>query len=334
MAFKKIDQDFVLSDSTKNVYGFRLLTTGFLKDEFMKNPIGYINHDKTNGVLLKWEDVRLSGDQVLGKPVINMEHPRAERTIKEIEDGFLNAASVGNICLLDYEFEENPDDADKPTLVGTKWYNKECSLVDSPGNRNAFKAGLFDVHENEINLSDAIQNFIVNKNSSKMKEIKLPITAALISVLSLSDEPTADAVVKGINDLHDRATKSEKDLKEYKDGVVKQEVKDLLDNALAGKKISAKLHDTLGKQYAGKPTELKEVLTDMGAFVSVTSQLTQSERAGAYPQNVKDLMDKGWDKLMESGEMKKLKNLSDEAYVELYEAKYGYKPNEKPSIKK
>jgi len=38
---KKIDREFILSDSSVNVYGFRLLTSGYQIDEYKKNPIGY-----------------------------------------------------------------------------------------------------------------------------------------------------------------------------------------------------------------------------------------------------------------------------------------------------
>jgi hypothetical protein len=58
-------------------------------DEFQKNPIGYYMHlrDK-QGVLVKWEDLRMDGDKVFGKPCINLSHPRGERTVDEVESGF------------------------------------------------------------------------------------------------------------------------------------------------------------------------------------------------------------------------------------------------------
>lgn len=336
MAYQKIDKDFVLSDSTVNVYGFRLLTSGCVMDEVLKNPIGYYQHNKdADGVLLRWEDVRLSGDQILGKPVINMEHPRAERTVTEINDGFLNAASVGSIVLVDYHFEDNLSDAENPILVGDKWYYKECSLVESPGNRNAFKTALFDINDNEINLSDLTDTYFLKSKSNTMHKIELAITPELISILNLSDAATPTQVGAAIKDLSDRVVNSEKALKDLQDSSTKKEVTDLLDNALnVSKKITAALHATLLKQYADKPKDLKDLLDNMPGFVSISSKLNQREKNGVWPDKVKDLMDMGYDKLMETGKMKNLKDLSDEAYVVLYTEKYGYGPNEKPDIKK
>ena len=339
MAFKKIEQDFVLSDSSINVLGFKLLTPGCVMDEVLKNPIGYFNHDPKDGVLCRWEDVRLSGDQILGKPVINMEHPRAERCIQEITDGFLNAASIAKICLLDYDFEENG--TDEPTLVGRKWYYKEASIVESPGNRSAFKVALCDINDNEIKLSDLLgsarahpDNFKL-KNKKNMAKIELQLTPELIGMLELSDEPTAAQVSKGIKNLHEAKEDAEAELTELKDTVLSDQVDGMLDAALKGKKITAALRATFAKQYKGKPKELKAVLNDMGAFVSVTELInqrdTQREDGGlALTPAIQKLYDKGFDGLMKSGEMAQLKDASEPAYRELYKAKLGYYPNERP----
>jgi len=97
--FKKIDKEYKLTDSTVNSYGFRLLTSGYLMSEYQKNPIGYYMHkDRDNGVLVKWEDLRKEGDYVWGKPCINLSHERGQRTVDEIESGFLNARIPGTLC--------------------------------------------------------------------------------------------------------------------------------------------------------------------------------------------------------------------------------------------
>jgi hypothetical protein len=64
MAFKKIDRDFCLSDSTVNCYGFRLLTSGCQLERF-NPPIGYLMHERQKGVACRWEDLRIEGDMVV-----------------------------------------------------------------------------------------------------------------------------------------------------------------------------------------------------------------------------------------------------------------------------
>ncbi len=153
MAGKKIDKEYCLSDSSVNCYGFRLLTSGYQLDQFAKNPIGYHMHNRDGGVVLKWEDLRVDGDKVYGKPVVNMSNPRGKQTVEEVEGGFLNAASVGHIVVLEYSNEDEMKLEGQTGPTVTKWYNGECSLVDIPGNSNAL-TNLFDRDGNSLTLQD------------------------------------------------------------------------------------------------------------------------------------------------------------------------------------
>lgn len=149
---KKINKEFVLSDSTLNTYSYRLLTSGYDLQAFKRNPVGYYMHQREEGVVLRWEDLTIKGDCIVGKPVINLDHPRGEQTIREVENGFLNAASVGHIVAL--EVSTNPADY-LPGQTGpsiSKWFNRECSLVDIPGNYNAL-TDTFNAKGENINLA-------------------------------------------------------------------------------------------------------------------------------------------------------------------------------------
>ncbi|MBA3828681.1 MAG: hypothetical protein H0X33_07075 [Taibaiella sp.] len=86
--FKKIDKSYVLSDSTVNEYGFRLLTDGYQLEAFKKNPIGYYMHRREDGVVLKWDDLYIEDDKVMGTPVVNLANGRGEQTCAEAENGF------------------------------------------------------------------------------------------------------------------------------------------------------------------------------------------------------------------------------------------------------
>ena len=147
----KVEKQFVITDNSVNIYGFRLLTEGYMLEEFEKNPIGYYMHNRDLGVLVKWEDLQKKGDTVVGYPNINLSHVRGTQTIEEINGGFLNAASVGHIIVI--EAVDDPKlklpGQTGPTI--TKWYNRECSLVDIPGNENALC--LYNLKGEEINLN-------------------------------------------------------------------------------------------------------------------------------------------------------------------------------------
>jgi hypothetical protein len=323
MAFEKIEKDFVLSDSSINKYGMRLMTSGYDIDEFLKNPIGYYMHRYEDGVLLRWEDVAVSGDQVTGKPVINMEHGRAQRTIAEINEGFLNAASFGKLCILDYHLEDNETDPENPVIVVTRWYNKECSLVDNPGNRNAMKVELqlCDGDDNELNLKDLIFN------KYKMKKITLELTPQLMGLLNLSDEKaTAEAVVQGINNLHGEngrlsAAKdaAEQNLKAERNHAAGERIKTMLDAGLSDGRYNKATRDRLEQQFAGRPQELAELISDMPRYESLTDRLVDGE----FPLA---LADKTFDELHKDGRLATVREKFPARYKQLYKEKFGVEP--------
>lgn len=333
MASKKIEKEYQYTDSTVNVYGFRLLTSGYQIEEFKKNPIGFYMHGESSdcpremGVVVKWDDFRIDGDKVFAKPVINLSHPRGQQTVDEVEDGFLNGASVGKIIVIEYS--EDPSlmlpGQTGPTI--TKWYHRELSLVDIPGNINALS--LFDENGNAINLSD------FKNQKSIMKQIFL--TAEMLKAMNLADNSDQATINSAFNNLVAKAaktdsmqgqvdaalsdkSKAENDLASYKKEATAKEVKSLLDNALnVDKKITKALHDTLHKQFEGKPDELKALLADMVAYQPITSQLS-GELKNPNAEKFRNL---SFSELDRQSLLPALKAADIELFKEKFKAEYG-----------
>lgn len=285
--FRKIDRQYVLSDSSVNVYGFRLLTSGYDLDAFRRNPIGYYMHRRDEGTVVKWEDLAVVDDKVVGYPVINMSHPRGEQICNEAENGFLNAASVGHIVVLEHSTDPElmlPGQTG-PTI--TRWFNKECSLVDIPGNDNALTT-LYDAQENEINLVDLGQGLNVlpalpaNGLTDLRAALQLADTAALPDVL---------AAITSITNAHaglisqTQALVAEKqELQQQLQVAITQrdqhEITTLLDRALEDKKITVGLRNQLMQDYAANVQGLKDLLNNMPAYHSLTHRLRNTADTG------------------------------------------------------
>lgn len=321
--FKKIDKEFCITDDSVNVYGYRCLTAGYMLDEVKKNPIGYYLHGtdefpREAGVLVRWEDFRVDGDKVFAKPCINLSHPRGQRTADEVESGFLNAASVGKITVIEAsdDNELKLSGQDSPTL--TKWFSREISLVDIPGNYNAL-ANLYDIDNNELNLSD-LSNFIIKKNMSNNTLDAAKILTALN--LKAGDE---GEVITAINNLVDKANKSdeyktdlaakETELKDLKAETVKKQVKDLIDIGKTAKKLTNELAAKLEKQFAENPEGLKDLIDVMPAQVSVTDAIKTEEGAEKYAG-------KKWDDLYRSDELETVKQNFPDLYAKLKNEKF------------
>lgn len=184
-SFNKINRELCISDSSVNVFQYRCLTSGFQLKEVLKNPIGYFNHGNSDyprdaGVLVKWDNFRIEDEIIFAKPIINISHPRGERTIDEIESGFLNAASVGKIVVLESSIDKNlmlPGQT-KPTI--TKWFPREISVVDILGDYNAFP-NLIDKDDNKYKLDHEISHIRLDQKIQSIEKYKI------LKILGLKD---------------------------------------------------------------------------------------------------------------------------------------------------
>ncbi|PQJ12134.1 hypothetical protein CJD36_010130 [Flavipsychrobacter stenotrophus] len=277
---KKIERQYVLSDSSVNVYGFRLLTSGYQLDDYRKNPIGYYMHRREDGIALKWEDLRIEDDKVIGTPVINLSNARGTQMCDEAENGFLNAASVGHIVVLEYSTDPEMMLPGQTGPTITKWYNKECSLVDIPGNNNELTT-LYDAQENEINLVDIGAGLQAIKTADNLW------LADLKSALAMDSNAGVDTLVNKIKDLVLKAetlTIENTTLLNDKQVLVQQidelkknnataEIIAVLDRALEDRKITVSLKDRLAVDYADNAEGLKALIAAMSAYRTIAESL-------------------------------------------------------------
>lgn len=292
--FKKIDKEYVLSDSSVNEYGFRLLTEGYQLEAFQKNPIGYYMHRREDGVVLKWDNLRVSNDRIVGTPVINLSNERGLQTCDEVENGFLNAASVGHIVVLEYSTDESMMLPGQTGPTITKWYNKECSLVDIPGNCNALTK-LYDEQENELNLAD------FNIQPPILKTFSVGARPELCSLLNLSDNTDDKALLCAVKDLRmqaDKVTelteqnlmlqadnnKIQQQLQDLQSAHMQDEITAMLNGALEGKKITVELRNHLAEDYANNAAGLKALLAAMPAYRSIVDNLKNTGEEGSMLQ--------------------------------------------------
>ena len=203
MAFQKIDREFCLTDDSVNVYGYRLLTGGLQLDTF-NPPIGFLMHKRELGVAVRWEDFRTEVGKLYAKPVVNT--TLFPDLAQQIEDGFYSAASVGHIVAV--EVSDDPalrlEGQTGPTV--TKWFPRECSIVDIPGNYNAL-AKLYDESDGVLqDLSDNINsgdNTPTNENNMD----KPMILVAEMNLPNLSADATPEQAHVVLQDLVAKATR-------------------------------------------------------------------------------------------------------------------------------
>lgn len=323
--FKKIDKEFCITDNSLNVYKYRCLTEGLLLDEVKKNPIGFLMHNRDKGVVVRWENFRIEGDKVFATPVVNLSHPEGQSIADQIENGFLNAASVGKIVCLAATNDPKLKLKGQTGPTVTKWFPREISLVDIPGNYNAL-ANLYDENDNELNLSDFLNDNIDDNMSKNALNV-----AVILTALNLSDHAQEEEIVGAIKDLMDTAAKVpglEKDLEEQKKAVEtkenelkalkeegqKKEVADLIAKGKADKKLTEEMANKLSEKYATDPEGLKDLIDTMPAQVSVVDNIQE--------QDLGDLADKDWDTLFREGKLGLLKDKFPDLYEKMRDEKF------------
>jgi hypothetical protein len=208
-----------------------------------------------------------------------------------------------------------------PTI--TKWYNKECSLVDIPGNCNALTR-LYDAQENELNLVDLT---IV---PPEIRALQQNIVKELCDTLQLPDEKTLLATVQSLalkmaeTELENKVLRNDKQtlqeqLDELSNTRNRYEVTALLDRALEDKKITNELRERLANDYAANAVGLKSLLDAMPAYRSIAEYLTnklQNKSEGQWQWDDYEKNDPAGKKL------KELKANEAVRYKELFDKKF------------
>lgn len=304
---QRVDIEFLVSDDTVNCYGYRLLSSGFMPEAF-KPRIGYLMHDRCAGVAVKWEDLKVEGSEIYATPVIN--DTRFPNLLKEIQEGFYLGASVGHIVALKYSDDPSMKLAGQIGPTVTKWYCREISIVDVPGNYNAL-AKLYDEEDNVLmDLSDRADNPIISDNMSETKFLN----TADYAVLNLSADATAEQVSAALLSLANRANRADEAEKKYADLVAKhnqEKVEAIVAQALADGKMYPAMAEHLKKHYAEQPEALAELVATMPKQVNVKDLVGEQLPA--------ELVGKSYNDLFISGDLERVKKEYPNYYKKLEE---------------
>lgn len=150
---------FVLSDESRNSYGFVVKTSGIDTTQFQRNPVMLYMHDRESGVVGRWENIRIEGAQLLADAVFDASTELGAKVKKQVDNGFLRCASIG-IERITQETLNGVETVVKCRLI-------EASIVDIPSNSNAVKlfrpSGSYTYKLSDLNVDepDAFRNAVI-----------------------------------------------------------------------------------------------------------------------------------------------------------------------------
>lgn len=276
---------FLLSDESVNAYGFRVLTSGIQLGNFLKNPVGFFNHETGGwwsnrsdyaGPIIRWEDVKKEEGKLYGSPVFDQKDPLGKQLHDKVEDDFIRAASIGfRIISTSNDPELMLNGQTGPTV--TKCELMEVSVVDIPANKNAI--ALFDhdgkrIELNDTNVSVALKAGLPAEITNNKNNMKLKITAALTALaqffgLTQGQDHEVEVTPEKLTELNSFAAKAQ--AAEASLAAAQNQINQLTDQVAQLTAQVAELKKP--EQVPNKPTkegddpsinedELKETLTD------------------------------------------------------------------------
>jgi HK97 family phage prohead protease len=190
-----------LTDESLNSHGSRVLTDGIDMSLFMKNPVLFYQHDDWRYPLGKWTDIRKDADgSISGVPEFDMEDKEAVDLARKVEQGFLNAASIGLRAL---ELSDDPRHLVKgqtrPTI--TKSLLLEVSIVNFPANRNAVRMSMEGLPADQLAM---VHRMVAVEDKDKPagdpgKQLIKPEMKEIAKALGLSADATEAECLAALN---------------------------------------------------------------------------------------------------------------------------------------
>lgn len=325
----KSTKRFVLSDSSLNKFGFRILTDGIDLSQFEKNPIMLFMHSRAFGnyqdqvlPIGHWEDIKKEGDTITAIPVFD-EDEFSMKIYEKVESGTLRMASIG---VDPVEFSEDPKDLVQGQRFATvtKSIAEEASICDLGANRNAlafYKKGQL-ITLSDQNIPDFIPEIKI-KNHKPMSKL----TNLAVALKLAADENDENVIQKAIEKLGTIETlqREKEDLAVKLADVEKrnkeEKINRIVDEAVTAGKITASQKDFYIKLADSNLETTEALLNSMQAYKSVEKQL--SDHADKPDEKLLKL---SWDELDKTNKLADLKNTNPEVYREKFKEKFGKEP--------
>lgn len=220
----------ILSDSSVNCYGYRVLTEGLNLEAFKKNPVMLYMHFRDEGSPLlgnnkaigHWEDIQINGDELSAIPIFDKVDNPSKEVAAKYEAGTFSAASIGIQIIATSANKELLLPGQTRETV-TEALLMEASIVDIPANRNAVR--LYDRSTSALlaagmdtkyvpELPKPQLNVMNLKSSWKTVCAFLKITDDKADTTELSSEniESLDAEMKRLKDENEALVQAKKDI--------------------------------------------------------------------------------------------------------------------------
>lgn len=319
---------FIVLDSSINRYGYRVKAANMSVENFLKNPVMFYRHDRWEGVIGRWRDLQYEQamDRWTAVPEFDEKDEMGAKIARQVEEGFLNAVSVGlDVDYDSIEYEINPLIPGQEIPVVSKYDLLEISIADIPALSNATRLACM---KKNITLSagsmtaDTLSSILTQqKPEHTMKTVLLQLGLSATANEAEALQKVTELTTK-VSDLNTKLTGSnttiqqlEQKITDLTDSVTKDKAKALVEGALSAGKIT-KPEEAHYLSLAELNYEaVKSLLDQKKGYNPISNQLTQGQNIQVgQERNVWTLTD--WQKKDPEG-LGQLRQDNPEAYKAL-----------------
>lgn len=331
----KLDIDFTLLDDSVVRNGFRALMSGGDIEEFKKNPVMLLQHNRpkeyagADDIMLPigaWYDIRIDGNKLLAKPDFDDDDELAIKVQKKVEKKYLNAVSV---WIDPFTVSDDPatmlPGQTLPTF--TKWGILEASIVDIPNCKNAL--AIRNSAGNRITLSGTLDKataeYLKTLTTQKTMDRKL-LCAKLGLDENATDAQISEKLVADKNAIEASAllatenTNLKTEITRLKTEAETAKVEGLVDAAITASKLTATDREKYIKLAKADFDTTKEVIDGLKPYKSIESQLSAG---GENKAELDELVKLSGKELYVQGKLERLQALSPEQFKLKYKEAFG-----------
>ena len=292
----KLDIDFILIDESVVMNGFRALMSGAKLQGFLKNPVTLLMHARAdkgdNSILLpigKWYDIRIIDGQLLAKPDFDDNDDFAKKIESKVKGGYLSGASIW-LDPITCSDDESLKLKGQPGPTVTEWGVLEASIVDIPNCRNALairnsagkKIMLSGNSGEDASVLEYLRTLSTPSHKIENKNMKEILCAKLGIDKNSSEDVITEKLSAAITAMNEN-TRLTAELNEWKGKVVQlnaaaedKKRTDLVDGAIAAKKLAAGDKDKYMKLAAADFETTKSLIDGMKPYESIENKLTST----------------------------------------------------------
>lgn len=337
----------IISDESVNRYGFWTLTSGVDMSNFMKNPICYYLHRRSDKdseeVALPighWQDITIENGVISAIPFFSDKDEFAMTIYHKVEEGTIRMASAGLIPLEVSDAEHlRKEGQTLPALIRSEML--EASIADIGVNYNALS--LYDNRDGVLKLSASNQEDAAKllkglaPDHVSIKHTNMnPQFLALAIMLGLGKDATEIQLAEKMTATHAELLKLQKErtdlvtaktdletkLAALELATTNQKVDDFLALAVKDGKITEAQVPDFKELATLNFDSVKSTIDKMPAHISAEARMA----AKASGAEANPLLKLSFDEAHQSGKLSEIKEKYPERYKEIFKSKFNKEP--------